>query len=189
VRPLISLAHPALNQVPHLVHSARAQLVPAACALSLAGHSSSSSLELSPGAGATVSKKSATHRHDAVPGHTTRQPPSTPQHPLILIITSYARSGRRGRGFKSRHPDKKSQLRGLALRLSDQLRRPHSYEVQQRPPGPTARGPAGSPPRMSTRPPRWPRSTLNVLPDLHHDPRMDADASSGDGQLRQASGT
>jgi hypothetical protein len=62
-----------------------------------------------------VSKKSATDRHGLLPEHLARRPMSTPQHPLILVITLYARSGRRGRGFESRHPDAKAAGWGPVL--------------------------------------------------------------------------
>jgi hypothetical protein len=55
-----------------------------------------------------VSKKSATDRHGIPPKRPMRRSTSTPQHLLILVITLYARSGRRGRGFESRHPDSKA---------------------------------------------------------------------------------
>ena len=38
---------------------------------------------------------------------------------------------------------------------------------------------------MLIRPPRWPRSTLSVLPDLHHDPPMHVEQSS---TLREPAG-
>jgi hypothetical protein len=83
-----------------------------------------------------VSRKSATDRHAVTPRHPTRRPPSTPQHLLTLAITPYARSGRRGRGFESRHPDTTNGRsgahdRGLLCCFRAWIG-PYSCEVQQR---------------------------------------------------------
>jgi hypothetical protein len=108
VRPLISLAYPAPNQVPRLVRAAPPQLVHSLGTV----FTRAQQLQLVEAwRGAKlirVSKKSATDRHGLLPEHLARRPTSTPQHPLILVITLYARSGRRGRGFESRHPDSKT---------------------------------------------------------------------------------
>jgi len=106
VRPLISLTYPVPNQVPRLVHSALTQLVPTACMLSLNRTQQLQLVEARTGHPLSgVSKKSATERHGMPPEHPARRSTSTPQHPLIRVVTLYARSGRRGRGFKSRHPE------------------------------------------------------------------------------------
>jgi hypothetical protein len=89
VRPLISLAHAAGNQVPRLVRAVRTRLVPV-CA----------------GPSAVQQRNTAAQYSNEADQHRPKTPTNGRRRAETTSIDRRVRSsGRRGRGFKSRHPD------------------------------------------------------------------------------------